>query len=90
VNSILLLEAVAREFREMETTLREAMGDAIDGHSLPEAVALLVSQRENARNATVATKLIMEKVLKRCLFYIPKDGTQESDLRETIEDLIAK
>lgn len=54
MNSILLLEAVAREYREMETTLREAMGDAIDGHSLPEAVALLVSQRENARNACAA------------------------------------
>jgi hypothetical protein len=32
------------------------MGDAIEDCSLPEVVALLVSQRENARNAHAATQ----------------------------------
>lgn len=75
--------------RQSWTTLSHAMGDCLEGLTLPQAVSLLVSQRENARNATVATKLIMEKVLKRCLPYIPKDGTQERDLREAIEDVIS-
>lgn len=44
---------------EQEQTLaylRREMGECVDGLSIRESVALLVSQRENARNAHVATQ----------------------------------
>jgi len=42
--------------------LRKELGDAIEGCSLLESVALLVSQRENARNAHAATQERCEKL----------------------------
>ena len=41
----------AAEIRLLEKLLETELGDAIEGCSLLESVALLVSQRENARNA---------------------------------------
>lgn len=84
------LNQAAEEIAKTEARLLEVIGEAAEDSTLSEMVEILWSQRENARNATVATKLIMEKVLKRCLFYIPRDGTQERDLRETIEDLLGE
>lgn len=42
--------------RSTAALLRKELGDAIEGCSLYESVALLVSQRENARNAHAATQ----------------------------------
>ena len=56
---------------EQEQTLallRKEMGECVDGLSIREAVALLVSQRENARNACAAfqeQRDKLEEALKR-------------------------
>ena len=50
---------------EQEQTLallRKEMGECVDGLSIREAVALLVSQRENARNAHAATQERCDKM----------------------------
>ena len=54
--------ATSEDQQRAADLLFEAMGEAIDGCSLPEAVALLVSQRENARNAHAATQERCDKL----------------------------
>lgn len=49
------LETLAENSKVM-ALLRELMGEAVEGCGLLESVALLASQRENARNAHAATK----------------------------------
>lgn len=56
-----LSEHVA-EIRLLEKLLETELGDAIEGCSLCESVALLVSQRENARNACAYTQDRCEKL----------------------------
>ena len=50
------LDDLSEEIGAVERLLLRELGDAIEGCSLLESVALLVSQRENARNAHAATK----------------------------------
>ena len=56
------LEHVMFQVGAVETLLASELGDAIEGCSLLESVALLVSQRENARNAHAATQERCEKL----------------------------
>jgi hypothetical protein len=51
-----------RDIDKTEALLRRELGDAIEGYSLLESVALLVSQRENARNACAYTQDRCEKL----------------------------
>ena len=57
--------ATSEDQQRAADLLFEAMGEAIDGCSLPEAVALLVSQRENARNACAAVMVERDRVLEQ-------------------------
>ncbi len=50
------LEQAAEELRKTQAFLKEVMGDAIEDCGLLESVALLASQRENARNAHARTQ----------------------------------
>lgn len=49
------MQSAMDQLVDAEVLLQEALGEAIEGLSLAEAVALLVSQRENARNACSAS-----------------------------------
>ena len=69
--------ATSEDQQRAADLLFEAMGEAIDGCSLPEAVALLVSQRENARNAHAATQERCEKLEKALEFYANKEGWED-------------
>ena len=59
-----LLGAVV-ELRQVEMLLSEELGEAIEGCSLLESVALLVSQRENARNACSAVMTERDRLMEQ-------------------------
>lgn len=62
------LDDLSEEIGAVERLLLRELGDAIEGCSLLESVALLVSQRENARNACAAfqeQRDKLEEALKR-------------------------
>ena len=56
------MQSAMDQLVDAEVLLQEALGEAIEGLSLAEAVALLVSQRENARNACAYTQDRCEKL----------------------------
>lgn len=56
------LDDLSEEIGAVERLLLRELGDAIEGCSLLESVALLVSQRENARNACAYTQDRCEKL----------------------------